>query len=292
MSLEETFWATTQITFLGFLIDTIEQLTCVPREKITRALNLIKYVINKPNKKITVLQLQRICGFLNFIGRAIVPGRAFTRHLYAHLQDNNLRPYHHIHVTQEMRLDLTMWEKFLIHPAAFARPFMDFSKVYVAEDIDFYSDAAKNPELGFGAKCGLAWMAQKWDSKFIIEEDPSIAYLELYAVVAVVLAWVGRFSNKRIQIYCDNQSVCYMINQTSSKCKNCMVLICILVLKCLVHNVRIYAKYITSKNNIIADNLSRRRFSDFEKLRKALGMNRQLTEVPDEIWPLQKIWVQ
>ena len=46
---------------------------------------MITAVLNKnkarkaAQRKITVLQLQKICGFLNFLGRAIIPGRAFTR---------------------------------------------------------------------------------------------------------------------------------------------------------------------------------------------------------------------
>ena len=37
--------------------------------------------------------------------------------------------------------------------------------------------------------------------------------------------------------FCDNQSMVAMINTTSLSCKNCMVLIRIIVLHCLIHNV-------------------------------------------------------
>ena len=77
VSMEKTFWASTQMTFLGFLIDTVRQLVCVPAGKITKGLNMILHVLSK--KKVTILQIQKICGFLNFLGRCIVPGRAFTR---------------------------------------------------------------------------------------------------------------------------------------------------------------------------------------------------------------------
>ena len=115
----------TIITFLGFLIDTIQQTVSIPTEKIAIATNMIDEVLDKASKctsakrKIMVHKLQQICGFLNFIGRAIIPGRAFTRRLYSHLQNNNLRPHHHIRITQEMLLDLSMWQKFVRHPSIY-----------------------------------------------------------------------------------------------------------------------------------------------------------------------------
>ena len=81
--MEKTFWADTCLTFLGLLIDTLRQVISIPAEKIAKAINMIEYVLkkrgNKTTCKITVLQLQKICGFLNFLGRAIIPGWAFTQ---------------------------------------------------------------------------------------------------------------------------------------------------------------------------------------------------------------------
>ena len=34
-------------------------------------------------KKATVKELQCLCGYLNFIGKAVFPGRTFTRRMYA-----------------------------------------------------------------------------------------------------------------------------------------------------------------------------------------------------------------
>ena len=124
VSLEKTFWGENRLTFLGLLIDTIAQLIGVLTEKLTKGVNMIRFVLNKkPLKKCTttkimVLQLQKICGFLNFLGRAVVPSRAFTRQLYARLSGNLcLKPHHHIRVTAEMKADLTMWLQILTYPS-------------------------------------------------------------------------------------------------------------------------------------------------------------------------------
>ena len=82
---DKTFRATGQITFLGMLFNAKDQTVSVPVEKIEKALKLISNVLSKTSKKITVHDLQKICSFLNFLGRCMLPGRVFTRHLYVHL---------------------------------------------------------------------------------------------------------------------------------------------------------------------------------------------------------------
>ena len=54
---------------------------------------------------------------------------------------------------------------------------MDFDKCFNALEIRLYSDASWNPNLGFGGVCEDSWMFYKWDSDFIAEFEPSIAYL-------------------------------------------------------------------------------------------------------------------
>ena len=44
ISLEKTFWSCTKLTFLGMLIDSVNQLVCIPEEKITKAVTLISDV--------------------------------------------------------------------------------------------------------------------------------------------------------------------------------------------------------------------------------------------------------
>ena len=82
VALDKTFWGTTSLVFLELLLDSQRQLICIPKDKLEKANIQIDYVLNKNKKKITVHQLQKLCRFLNFLCRAIVPGRAFVRWLY------------------------------------------------------------------------------------------------------------------------------------------------------------------------------------------------------------------
>ena len=296
VNMDKTFWSSTQIIFLGLLIDSTRQMVFLPLEKITRGREMIIRILEKRNRKITVKDLQQLCGFLNFLSRAIVLGRAFTRRLYSNTASKKgaaLKPHHHIKVNQEMRLDLEMWKIFLHHHSVFACPFMDFTHNYESQILEMMSDASRNPTLGVAAICQESWAWKQWDANFIQKYQPSIEYLELYGVVISVLLWANRFANRRVTLFCDNQSVVEMLNSNTSSCKNCMVLIRIFVLECMIQNVKIRAAYISSRDNFYSDSLSRLKFDKFWSLAKQ--NNRHFdevnTEIPDMLWPMDKIWL-
>ena len=286
VNFEKTFWGTTCLTFLGLLINTVAQTISIPKEKIEKALQLIDRVLLNKSRKITLHQLQQICGYLNFLCKAVVPGRAFTRRLISHTS-GVLKPHHHIKITEEMKLDLDMWKIFLRHPSAYCRPFLDFSDKVKSTDIDFYTDASG--KIGFGGVCQNSFMFEYWDKEFLLDQSPSIDYLELYAVAAAVLAWIARFRNRRVTIFTDNKGVRDMINSNVASTKNSMVLIRIIVLKCLVENVKLKAKYVASEDNDLADHLSRGRISKFRKESKG-KYEKEPTPIPEEIWPVTKVW--
>ena len=295
VSMEKTFWGTTKLVFLGLLIDTVNQLICVPQEKVEKAKFLINRVLSRKNNKIRLRELQSITGFLNFLGKATVPGRAFTRRLYSAqtiAEDNEMKKYHHIHVNSEMKSDLKMWLKFLEHPSIYARSFMDLIN-HNYSDVDFYTDASANPELGCGGVSDSEWFLLQWEENFITKNKPSINYLELYAVTIAVINWLHKYQNRRIYIFCDNMSVVHMINNNTSKCKNCMVLIRIIVLQSLTNNVRLYAKHVPGRLNLYSDYLSRLKYKHFWDLARSENrkFNTKPSSIPDYMF-MPNIWLK
>ena len=79
LSLDKTETATQIIIFLGMLLNTVDQTISIPEAKRSKAVQMLRKVID--SEKVTVLTLQQLTGLLNFISRAIVPGRAFTRRM-------------------------------------------------------------------------------------------------------------------------------------------------------------------------------------------------------------------
>ena len=204
------------------------------------------------------------------------------------MNNSTLKPHHHIKISSENKLDLMVWREMLMNPDGYYKPFME-TKALNAVEIDMYSDASGNYSLGFGAYCGTEWSFGQWDYEFCHKVKPSIEYLELFGVLVGVLNWIKQFGNKRIILFFDNESVVYMINNNSSNCKNCMVLLRMLVAESMFRNVRIFARHVGTKQNGKADALSRLDFKRFWALANG-QMNSRNTPVPKEIWPMNKIW--
>ena len=80
-----------------------------------------------------------------------------------------------------------------------------------------------------------------------------------------------------------------MINNSTSSCKNCLNLIRKLVLFSLKLNIRVYATYVSSRDNRRSDLLSRLRVETF--LKENPDSECQPTPIPNDIWPINKIWL-
>ena len=140
---EKTEWGCIQLVFLGILMDGEYLILGIPEDKRTKAINLLTLMVSK--KKATVKELQALCGYLNFITKAVFPGKAFTQRMYSkyvrivkvHLvlhkseeandtsggidlrtsQDNEfcLKEHHHVRLDKEFKADCEIWLKFLTH---------------------------------------------------------------------------------------------------------------------------------------------------------------------------------
>ena len=285
---EKTVQATDRLVFLGLLIDLILKLVCVPAEKIEKAKELINVMLARKKKKVTLLEIQRLAGYLNFLCRAVLPGRPFTRRLY-YAAKGLEKPHHHTRLRKPIVEDLKMWLTFLNHPSAYSRSFLDFGESRHAREINFYTDASRNFSLGAGGVCGRSWFYLRWNRSFMQRYEPSIEYLELYAVVVAAVNWLDRFRDQRIIIFCDNISVVYMINRNTSNCPQCLKLIRLLVLQSMFYNVRVFANYVPSKENLHADLLSRLKLKRFAQVTKG-QYEREPTPVPDCLWPMHRLW--
>ena len=291
---EKTEWATTTLIFLGILLDGEHLLLSIPIEKQEKALKLLQDISGK--KKVTVKQLQVLTGYLNFLTWAIFAGRTFNRRIYAKYSSVNkkLKQHHHVAVDSEFRFDCQIWRLFLENhrESALCRPMVDMEKMKSADELFFYTDASARPDLGMGGILYSNWFSVQWEPGFIKNNNPSIEYLELLAVTTAVLTWSHLIQNQRIILFCDNQAVVSMINNMVSTCKNCMYLLRLVTLNNLIHNRRIFAKWVETSKNDLADALSRMQYRRFWNLvrTKEITVN-QMPSLPSSVvWPVSKIW--
>ena len=186
----------------------------VPAQKKFKAINQLKLIISK--KKATILSIQRLTATLNFLNKAIVPGRAFTRRMYNKLtfvdkEGRKLKQHYHVALDREFIQDCKVWLTFLEMKdhisSKLCRPFLDLHVTETSETLDFYSDASASKRLGMGAIFGNHYLVKAWDNNFIDKFNPSIQFLEMYALVVAVLTWGHALANMRVEIFCDNIGV-------------------------------------------------------------------------------------
>ena len=158
-----------------------------------------------------------------------------------------------------------------------------------AVELQFFSDASKAKKLGFGTLLNDHLAYSMWEDDFIEKYDPSIEFLELYAVTIGIYLWAHLMSNMSVILFTDNEAITCMINLTSSACPRCLILLRIIVLKGLKHNVRFLAKYIQGQKNLRADFLSRNKLEKFWQAAPSTT-DPEPTPLPNELWPASKLF--
>ena len=293
---DKVVYASPLAKFLGVIMNGNQKLLQVPTDKKNKAIQMLHRIRSK--RTATVKDVQELTGLLNFLAKIIVPGRVFTRRMYAKMENktSKLQQFHHVTLDAEFRSDSAIWTMFLeqadLYPRTLCRPFVDMNLTLEAQIIDLYTDSTANPKLGFAGVFSRRWFFGQWEPGFIVSNKPSIQFLELYAVCMAVFVWSHHFKNFRLILHCDNQAVCGMINNTTSGCKHCMKLIRKLMVKCLQNNTRVFAEYVETSKNGLSDSLSRHQFKRFQKLAAEAGkiMNVLPDVLSEEIWPVSKIW--
>ena len=164
---------------------------------------------------------------------------------------------------------------------------MDLSKTICATTLNFYSDLSGR--IGMGAVFDNHWINALWGQDFLTQCNPSMQFLELYALVTAVFMWQDRLVNSRFQVFCDNIGAKDAVNNSSSSCAKCMNLIRLLVQNNMKYNRQIFVVYVKSKSNVLADALSRADFHRFWEHVPPMMMDKP-DAIPVEIWSPEKIW--
>ena len=169
------------------LLDGRNMVLRVPLEKRSKAVKMLQNFCSR--KKATVRELQELCGFFNFLCRAIFPGRVFTRRMYAKYSEKvklpiangtisngkvqneaaRLKPSHHVRLDKEFKNDCKVWLRFLDDNTKLGqiikRPKIDVLGPFTnATEICFFSDASAAKNLGYGCIYGNKWIRDTWNA--------------------------------------------------------------------------------------------------------------------------------
>ena len=157
VSLEKTFWSSTLFTFLGLLLDSENQVVCIPTEKIEKAKCLVEYFTNSKNKK-------TLWSFKFFMqvhcSRESIPTKNLCTCFFINETASSCE-YH--------KRDKTGYDglgNFLNNQRVYCQPFLEFEGIR-AQYINLSSDTSQCFSKGFGAICEKQWMFGVWDAKFM-----------------------------------------------------------------------------------------------------------------------------
>ena len=268
---DKTVSPTLDIIFLGIQLNTQTMRASIPHDKVIKFNGIIDQFLM--SKSVTLKRLQSLTGMLNFTCSIITPGRAFSRRLY-NLSKGVTRPYHHIHITREVKEDLFVWKKFLL---SYNRQTFFLDYLWSNNNVlQLYTDASTS--VGFGGIFQNRWFAGSWDS---VGEKLHINILELYPITVAINMWGHLIKNRCINLISDNLSVVYILNSFTSKDNHLMTLLRHLVLDCMKHNILIKATHIRSHENLTADLLSRGQVH--KALQVAPHLDKKGTTVPSHL---------
>lgn len=250
----------TTLEFMGITLDSVRMEARLPPDKLERILTTLSEFQGK--KSCTLKELQSLIGTLNFACRVIPPGRPFLQRMIE-LTRNVSKAHHHIKLHAGFFKDLYMWQTFISgwNGAGFF-----LSTVWTDSDsISLHTDASGT--LGFGGIFRSKWFQGQWQThQQLSTPGISIAWQELFALVVACQLWGRELANKRIILFCDNESVVNIVNSKRSHVPRVMDLLRHLTLLTLEHNFYVQVKHIEGKKNEIADALSRFQMDRFRKL--------------------------
>lgn len=258
LSANKTVGPTTSLEYLGIILDTNKLEARLPKEKVDRISSILSSFSVK--KSCTKRELLSLLGHLNFASRVIYPGRAFVSYLLS-LSTTVAKLHHHIKLSEECRLDLKMWSVFLQQWNGVS--FFLHRDISVAPDFQFYTDATPT---GFGGFFNGHWFNGQFQEDIIPSDTcASMAFFELYPIVASAVLWGHLWNRKRILVLCDNSATVEIINKGRSKVPFIMKFMRKLIWTAACNNFVIQAKHIPGKTNLIADALSRFQMHKFRE---------------------------
>jgi len=251
----------------------------LPLKKVETSRGLVQPAIAK--KSLSLLELQRITGYLNFVSIVVPLGRTFLRRLYnMELYFPAGSKYQQRRISGEAHKDLVWWDEGLAHAP---RRSIDSPK---GETISTWTNTASTKGLGAFFIRNLQPIPQP-DMGFsialprdIIRKNEHINTPEMQGVEQALLHWGSSWQGQRVLLHTNNRSVTYGIAKRNIRGGSLEVL-----RRCLLlgaeYDLQLEAQWISTKGNVLADPLSR---LDYEKITDLI------LQLLQEIGSLQKHW--
>ena len=243
-------------SFGGVEFDTGKMIIRLLSKKLQKA----KLIVHEAQKacSVSLVELQRITGFLNFASIVIPLGRTFLRRLYnMQLYFTQGKRQMRRRLSAEAQKDLVLWAKVLLLAPERS------NQVQKWDIVSLWSDAAGIKELGaFYTRGTDQYSGPEPDSAFSISLPSYIARArehintkEMRVVEQALLYWSRRWKGLKVIIHVDNRAVAQGLeNQTIRGAPMTILRRCLLL--AAEHDLDLEARWIPTKENALADALS------------------------------------
>jgi hypothetical protein len=262
--------------FGGIELDTLAMEARLPSAKLHKATELVEHALKKG--KLNLQELQSLIGFLSFCCKVVPLGRSFLRRLYDATSNYPRSDTKRRRLTAEMKADLRWWKQFL--PSWNGIAIIRSTRAHHS----LWTDASGNEGLGgyylptgnqgLGddhLPTGTALLSElTWSSAFSKphprhHRHKHINYKEMLAILTAFRLWLPEFSCKHITIHTDNTAVYHGLNKRSMRGPAIEPLREITLLAAL-HDITFSAHWLPTKDNLLADLLSRRQFEKIAEI--------------------------
>lgn len=236
-----------QCKFLGFIYNSIEFTVELPQEKREKILKLVKIFQNK--SKCTIREFAECVGVLVSACPAVKYGWLYTklieRYKYLALEKCQNNFDESMKISREIIRELDWWKRKIL---IINNPIRNSNFL-----LEIFSDSSLT---GWGACLNNQRTRGWWDVK---DQKESINFLELKAVFYALKCFASNYSSCQILLRVDNKTAISYVNRMGGiqypKLNNLARQIW---QWCESKNIWIFASYIKSKDNVIADKESRR----------------------------------
>ena len=253
LAAEKTKGPSTQLTFLGILLDTNRMEIHLPNDKLQHIRTELASWLQKESA--TKREILSLVGLLQHATKVVRSGRTFVAQMYQSTAKLKKLKYF-TRLTQSFRSDVYWWYTFIVN--------WNGQRILRKPDhtnhVNFRVFTDVSGSWGCGAQWERCWFQWQWP----LEWHPiRIMAKELVPIVISCAVWGPCLAHKTVLFFCDYISVVTVVAKGYSRDKTVMHFLRSLWFFAAIFYINIVSQHIPGVVNIPADMLSRNNLTQF-----------------------------